>query len=154
MWHAYNNAVDGIEDVTVVDVDIANRTPFHFVVQIPDRVFHQPRAAGIGVGAPYSPNHLQPAFSPWYTPLLVTEQAARAEIVTDFAVQLGQRAAGAVADGAARTGGFGRDGRTGAVSRPARPGPCCTVRSRVLRRCRPRPCGVMMPLLILRWRPP
>jgi len=62
----------------VVDVDIAHTTPFHFVVQIPDRdrVFHQLRAAGIGVGAPYPPNHLQPAFAPWHTPLPITEQAA------------------------------------------------------------------------------
>ncbi|ABW15632.1 DegT/DnrJ/EryC1/StrS aminotransferase [Parafrankia sp. EAN1pec] len=78
LWHAYNDALAGVGGVTVVDVDILNTVPFHFVVQIPDRdrVFHRLRAAGIGVGAPYPPNHLQPAFTPWRTPLPATEQAA------------------------------------------------------------------------------
>lgn len=79
LWRAYANALCGLEQVRLVDVDVERTVPFNCVVRIPDRdaVFAAMRAAGVGVGVHYPPNHLQPAFAAWRRPLPVTEQVAR-----------------------------------------------------------------------------
>jgi dTDP-4-amino-4,6-dideoxygalactose transaminase len=76
LWHRYTTALADLPDVEVTDVDIDHTIPFNLVVQVPDRdrIFHQMRAAGIGVGVHYPPNHLQPAFTAWTTRLPVTEE--------------------------------------------------------------------------------
>jgi dTDP-4-amino-4,6-dideoxygalactose transaminase len=78
LWSAYQAALTGISGITLADVDIANTVPFNCVVLVPDRdrVFAGMRAAGIGVGVHYPPNHLQPAFTAWRRPLPRTEEAA------------------------------------------------------------------------------
>ena len=75
MWRTYAAALADIPGVELVDVDIEHTVPFNLVVKMPerDRVFHRLRAAGIGVGVHYPPNHLQPAFAAAATPLPITE---------------------------------------------------------------------------------
>ena len=79
MWHQYAAALADIADVELTDVDIDHTVPFNCVIQVPDRdrVFHRMRAAGIGVGVHYPPNHLQPAFAAWTTSLPTTEEIGR-----------------------------------------------------------------------------
>jgi dTDP-4-amino-4,6-dideoxygalactose transaminase len=78
LWSAYQAALTGISGITLADAGIANTVPFNCVVLVPDRdrVFARMRAAGIGAGVHYPPNHLQPAFAAWHRPLPRTEQAA------------------------------------------------------------------------------
>jgi len=79
LWHRYATALAGLPDVELTDVDIDHTVPFNLVVQVPDRdrIFHRMRAAGIGVGVHYPPNHLQPAFAAWTTDLPNTEEIGR-----------------------------------------------------------------------------
>lgn len=79
LWHRYAAALADVPGIMLTDVDIEHTIPFNCVVQIPDRnrIFHQMRAAGIGVGVHYPPNHLQPAFVRWTTSLPVTEEVGR-----------------------------------------------------------------------------
>lgn len=79
LWHSYATALTGLPDVALTDVDIDHTVPFNLVVQVPDRdrVFRRMRAAGIGVGVHYPPNHLQQAFADWTTSLPVTEDIGR-----------------------------------------------------------------------------
>jgi dTDP-4-amino-4,6-dideoxygalactose transaminase len=76
LWGRYAAALADLPDVGLTDVDIDHTIPFNLVVQIPDRdrIFHRMRAAGIGVGVHYPPNHLQPAFAAWATSLPTTEE--------------------------------------------------------------------------------
>jgi dTDP-4-amino-4,6-dideoxygalactose transaminase len=64
---------------TLVDLDIERSVPFNCVIRIPERdqVFAAMRAAGIGVGVHYPPNHRQRAFSAWVRDLPVTEESGR-----------------------------------------------------------------------------
>ncbi|QFZ24510.1 DegT/DnrJ/EryC1/StrS family aminotransferase [Saccharothrix syringae] len=78
LWRAYRDRLGELalpDRVRLVDLDIDHTVPFHCVVRVPDRdrVFHCLQARGIGVGVHYPPNHLQPAFADWHTPLPVTE---------------------------------------------------------------------------------
>lgn len=78
LWRAYREALDGLDGVTLVDVDIDRTVPFNCVVRIAarrDEVFTRLRAQGAGVGVHYPPNHEQPAFAAWYRPLPRTELA-------------------------------------------------------------------------------
>lgn len=80
LWRAYRDALDSLESAAlVVDLDIERSVPFNCVIRISDRdaVFAQMRAAGIGVGVHYPPNHRQPAFCAWARDLPVTEQISR-----------------------------------------------------------------------------
>jgi dTDP-4-amino-4,6-dideoxygalactose transaminase len=76
LWRRYAADLADLPNVELTDVDIDHTIPFNCVVQVPDRdrVFHQMRAAGIGVGVHYPPNHLQPAFAAWTTTLPGTER--------------------------------------------------------------------------------
>ncbi|WP_171050334.1 DegT/DnrJ/EryC1/StrS family aminotransferase [Nocardia cyriacigeorgica] len=64
---------DNPEKVELVDVD--NTVPFNLVVRVDDRneVFARMKAAGIGVGVHYPPNHTQHAFQRWHRRLPDTE---------------------------------------------------------------------------------
>lgn len=79
MWRAYSDALDGLEGVTVVDVDLGHMVPHLCQVRVPhrDRVFAHLRARNIGVGVHYPPNHLQPAFARWKRDLPATELVSR-----------------------------------------------------------------------------
>jgi dTDP-4-amino-4,6-dideoxygalactose transaminase len=79
LWHRYAAALADLPNVELTDVDIDHTVPFNLVVQVPDRdrIFHKLRAAGIGVGVHYPPNHLQPAFAAWTTDLPATEEIGR-----------------------------------------------------------------------------
>jgi dTDP-4-amino-4,6-dideoxygalactose transaminase len=83
LWRAYQAALAGLDDVTVVDVDIEHSVPSLCVVRVPhrDRVFAFLRERGIGAGVHYPPNHLQPAFARWHRDLPVTE-AVGGQILT------------------------------------------------------------------------
>ncbi|GAA2679153.1 MULTISPECIES: DegT/DnrJ/EryC1/StrS aminotransferase family protein [Actinosynnema] len=80
LWKAYRDRLTDLEQVGLVDVDIERTVPFNTVVLLPaparETVFAHLRAAGIGVGVHYPPNHLQPAFARWRRPLPVTEELA------------------------------------------------------------------------------
>ncbi|MGF6888068.1 dTDP-4-amino-4,6-dideoxygalactose transaminase [Nocardia sp. GAS34] len=78
LWRSYSQALAQLEGVRLVDVDIDNTVPFNLVVRVGDRdqVFARMKAAGIGVGVHYPPNHTQPAFERWHRRLPTTEQSA------------------------------------------------------------------------------
>ncbi|MCZ4098069.1 DegT/DnrJ/EryC1/StrS family aminotransferase [Streptomyces sp. H39-C1] len=78
LWRAYAAGLRQLDGVALVDLDVDRTVPFNCVVRVPHRddvhrILHQ---QGIGVGVHYPPNHLQPAFSPWYRSLPVTETVA------------------------------------------------------------------------------
>ena len=54
------------------------------------------RAGGVGVGVHYPPNHTQPAFAAWYTPLPATEQVAQQVLSLPFHPALDPSAIGHV----------------------------------------------------------
>jgi dTDP-4-amino-4,6-dideoxygalactose transaminase len=83
LWRLYRDALAGVDEVTLVDLDVDRSVPSMCVVRVParDEVFHRMREQGIGVGVHYPPNHLQPAFAEWYRPLPGTEQVVE-EILT------------------------------------------------------------------------
>jgi len=100
LWHAYREALDGLDGVTLVDVDIDRTVPFNCVVRIAarrDEVFTRLRAQGAGVGVHYPPNHEQPAFAAWHRPLPRTELAGRQVLSLPFHPALGPGDAGRVA---------------------------------------------------------
>jgi dTDP-4-amino-4,6-dideoxygalactose transaminase len=78
LWRAYQGALAPLP-ATLVDLDIERSVPFNCVIRIPERdqVFAAMRAAGIGVGVHYPPNHRQRAFSAWVRDLPVTEESGR-----------------------------------------------------------------------------
>ncbi|MEU2375822.1 DegT/DnrJ/EryC1/StrS family aminotransferase [Streptomyces misionensis] len=83
LWRAYRRALDGLDAVRLVDVDVDRTVPHLCQVLIPNRdeVHARMRARGIGVGVHYPPNHLQPAFARWRRDLPATEQAGH-EVLT------------------------------------------------------------------------
>ncbi|WP_228838958.1 DegT/DnrJ/EryC1/StrS family aminotransferase [Nocardia amamiensis] len=78
LWRNYARELAALERVELVDVDIDNTVPFNLVVRVDDRdgVFARMKAAGIGVGVHYPPNHTQPAFERWHRRLPDTEASA------------------------------------------------------------------------------
>ncbi|MGW5374831.1 DegT/DnrJ/EryC1/StrS family aminotransferase [Nocardia sp. NPDC003999] len=78
LWRSYARALADLEEVRLVDVDIDHTVPFNLVVRVRDRdqVFARMKAAGIGVGVHYPPNHTQPAFERWHRRLPATEHSA------------------------------------------------------------------------------
>nr|BFF04407.1 DegT/DnrJ/EryC1/StrS family aminotransferase [Streptoalloteichus tenebrarius] len=80
LWRAYRTALSTVKGVRVVDVDVDHAVPSLCAVlvltQPRDAVFHHLRGQGIGVGAHYPPNHLQPAFATWRRTLPATESVA------------------------------------------------------------------------------
>ncbi len=58
LGRGYARALADLE-VRVVDVDIDDTVPFNLVVRVRDQVFTRMKAAGIGVGVRYPPNHPQ-----------------------------------------------------------------------------------------------
>jgi dTDP-4-amino-4,6-dideoxygalactose transaminase len=76
LWRAYAAELQDVEGLTLVDVDIDRSVPFHLVVRVMsgrDQLFRLMRGKSVGVGIPYPPNHLEPAFAAWHRPLPVTE---------------------------------------------------------------------------------
>ncbi|MCZ7458238.1 DegT/DnrJ/EryC1/StrS family aminotransferase [Streptomyces sp. WMMC940] len=75
LWRWYEGRLRRLEGVALVDVDVDRTVPFNCVVRAParDEVFRAMQAEGVGVGVPYPPNHLQPAFAEWHRSLPVTE---------------------------------------------------------------------------------
>jgi dTDP-4-amino-4,6-dideoxygalactose transaminase len=100
LWLAYRKALDGLDGVTLIDVDVDRTVPFNCVVRIAarrDEVFTRLRAQGVGVGVHYPPNHVQPAFAAWHRPLPRTELAGRQVLSLPFHPALGPGDAGRVA---------------------------------------------------------
>ena len=100
LWRAYREALDGLDGVTLVDVDIDRTVPFNCVVRVAarrDEVFTRLRAEGVGVGVHYPPNHEQPAFAAWYRPLPRTELAGRQVLSLPFHPALDTKDVGRVA---------------------------------------------------------
>ncbi|WP_280453252.1 DegT/DnrJ/EryC1/StrS family aminotransferase [Nocardia cyriacigeorgica] len=79
LWRTYSRALTTLDGVELVDVDIDNTVPFNLVVRVDNRdeVFARMKAAGIGVGVHYPPNHTQPAFQRWHRRLPDTEASAK-----------------------------------------------------------------------------
>ncbi|MGW1815037.1 DegT/DnrJ/EryC1/StrS family aminotransferase [Streptomyces sp. NPDC002125] len=79
LWRTYSEALDALEGVTLVDVDLDHTVPHLCQVRVPhrDHVFAHLRARNIGVGVHYPPNHLQPAFARWRRDLAATERVSR-----------------------------------------------------------------------------
>ncbi|MES9504831.1 DegT/DnrJ/EryC1/StrS family aminotransferase [Streptomyces sp. NPDC000609] len=79
LWRTYSDALDALEGVTLVDVDLDHTVPHLCQVRVPhrDHVFAHLRARSIGVGVHYPPNHLQPAFARWTRDLPATERVSR-----------------------------------------------------------------------------
>lgn len=75
IWRVYRAALEDVQGVTLVDVDVDHSVPHLAVVRLAerDRVWRYMREHGIGVGVHYPPNHTQPVFSAWHRPLPVTE---------------------------------------------------------------------------------
>lgn len=87
LWRAYTAALDGIDGIVLVDADIDRTVPHLCAVRVldgRDRVFRRMRESGIGVGAHYPPNHLQPAFERWGRTLPVTEQVGKQIMTLPF----------------------------------------------------------------------
>jgi perosamine synthetase len=83
LWRAYRSALEPLDGVTLVDVDLDHSVPHlcQVLVSRRDEVFAHLRSQGVGVGVHYPPNHLQAAFTPWKRSLPATEQVAM-EILT------------------------------------------------------------------------
>jgi dTDP-4-amino-4,6-dideoxygalactose transaminase len=99
LWMAYRDAIGKVSGVTIVDVDAEHSVPFNCVVRLHagrDRIFADLRAGGVGVGVHYPPNHTQPAFAAWYTPLPATEQVAQQVLSLPFHPALDPSAIGHV----------------------------------------------------------
>ncbi|MCC0577571.1 DegT/DnrJ/EryC1/StrS family aminotransferase [Streptomyces californicus] len=79
LWSTYSEALEALERVTLVDVDLGHTVPHLCQVRVPhrDHVFAHLRARSIGVGVHYPPNHLQPAFARWTRDLPATERVSR-----------------------------------------------------------------------------
>ncbi|MBV7245845.1 DegT/DnrJ/EryC1/StrS family aminotransferase [Streptomyces sp. MW-W600-10] len=93
LWRSYKSALRGLENLSVVDLDIENTTPFHFVVRIPsgrDSVLKFLTDRGVAVGVPYPPNHLEPAFSAWHRELPVTEMLGQQIMSLPFHPHMGE----------------------------------------------------------------
>ncbi|RSN60658.1 DegT/DnrJ/EryC1/StrS family aminotransferase [Amycolatopsis sp. WAC 04182] len=88
LWTIYAAALRDIENVTVVDLDVAHTVPFTCTVLVPaplrDEVHTRLRAAEIAVGVHYPLNHLQPAFSRWASPLPRSEALWRQVLTLPF----------------------------------------------------------------------
>ncbi|MFE0801016.1 DegT/DnrJ/EryC1/StrS family aminotransferase [Streptomyces sp. NPDC058812] len=87
LWRRYAAVLQGLEGLAVVDVDIDHTVPHLFAVRVlagRDQVFRALHERGIGVGAHYPSNHLQPAFARWRRSLPVTEQVGRQIMTLPF----------------------------------------------------------------------
>ncbi|MFC4611787.1 DegT/DnrJ/EryC1/StrS family aminotransferase [Streptomyces maoxianensis] len=87
LWRTYAIALQGVEGVTVVDVDVDRSVPHLCAVLVHadrDQVFRKLRDRSVGVGTHYPPNHLQPAFTPWHRSLPVTERLSRQIMTLPF----------------------------------------------------------------------
>jgi dTDP-4-amino-4,6-dideoxygalactose transaminase len=76
LWRTYEAGLRKLDGVALVDVDVDHSVPFNCVVRVlrgRDDVFRRLCSQGVGVGAHYPPNHLQPAFTQWRRNLPVTE---------------------------------------------------------------------------------
>jgi dTDP-4-amino-4,6-dideoxygalactose transaminase len=92
LWRAYRTALQDLDDVALVDVDVDNSVPSMCVIRVPERdaVFGYLRENGIGVGVHYPPNHLQPAFADWHRPLPGTEVIGEQILTLPFHQYLGE----------------------------------------------------------------
>ncbi|MCZ4604465.1 DegT/DnrJ/EryC1/StrS family aminotransferase [Streptomyces sp. Lzd4kr] len=93
LWRTYQEALTPLDGVMLVDVDVDHAVPHLCQVRMPhrDQVFAEMRAAGIGVGVHYPPNHLQPAFASWRRPLPATERAGQEVLSLPFHQHLTER---------------------------------------------------------------
>jgi len=72
----YNAAFNGLKGITLLKRDYGNIAPFNYVIRVKkdrDALIGYLKERGIDAGIHYIPNHLQPAFKQFYTPLPVTE---------------------------------------------------------------------------------
>ncbi|WP_097985127.1 DegT/DnrJ/EryC1/StrS family aminotransferase [Streptomyces sp. f150] len=79
LWRTYSDALEALEEVMLVDVDLDHAVPHLCQVRVPhrDHIFAHLRARNIGVGVHYPPNHLQPAFARWTRDLPATERVSQ-----------------------------------------------------------------------------
>ncbi|MFJ8142679.1 DegT/DnrJ/EryC1/StrS family aminotransferase [Streptomyces sp. NPDC096013] len=101
LWRSYAAALEEIEGVVLLDVDIERTVPHLCVVRVPDHreeVFAALRRLGIGVGTHYPANHRQPAFTAWHRPLPVTERIGREVMTLPFHLYLDDSDIAQVAD--------------------------------------------------------
>ena len=74
----YDEAFSHLPDISCLDHDLAQHVPFCYTVRIHghrrDAFMTAMKAAGVGVGILYLPNHTQPAFQAFTTSLPVTER--------------------------------------------------------------------------------
>ncbi len=78
LWRRYARELTPLGNVRLIDLDVDYTVPFNVVVRVRNRegVFTRMKAAGIGVGVHYPPNHTQPAFERWHRRLPATEDSA------------------------------------------------------------------------------
>lgn len=83
--HQYREQLAGLSSIACLQHDLEEAVPFNFVIRIlngrRDDLLAYLQERGIGAGVHYPPNHLQPYFAPYHSPLPCTE-AAFTEILT------------------------------------------------------------------------
>ncbi|MFJ3587606.1 DegT/DnrJ/EryC1/StrS family aminotransferase [Streptomyces sp. NPDC090231] len=86
LWRTYQEALLPLDGVRLIDVGVEHTVPHLCQVRVArrDQVFAELRHRGIGVGAHYPPNHLQPAFATWRRRLPVTEQVGQEVLSLPF----------------------------------------------------------------------
>jgi perosamine synthetase len=81
----YNNAFMNIADLEILRWNLTETAPFTYIVRVlngeREDLIAFLKEKGVGTGIHYIPNHLQPFFRPFATPLPVTEQIGE-EILT------------------------------------------------------------------------
>lgn len=79
----YDNAFENIEGIELLKRDYISSTFLFYVIRVPKRneMIAYLKTKGITAGVHYIPNHTQPFFKKYYTPLPVTEKVSQ-EIIT------------------------------------------------------------------------
>lgn len=81
----YDRVFRGLAGIVLLERQLDETFPFFYIVRVldgrRDRLMTYLKDHGVGTGVHYIPNHLQPLFAPYRTPLPVTEQLFE-EIVT------------------------------------------------------------------------
>lgn len=82
---AYNRAFAGLPGIALLDWNLEDTAPFAYILRVlggrREAAIEALRARGVGTGIHYIPNHTQPLFRPFATPLPITEQLGE-EILT------------------------------------------------------------------------
>jgi len=81
----YNNAFMHIDGIKILSWNLNESAPFTYIFRLLNNeredFIEYLKDKGVGTGIHYIPNHLQPFFKPFYTPLPITEQLGE-EILT------------------------------------------------------------------------